>query len=163
MKLAGCWSVALAPETGDLKNLKKINKDLTLDSVEHAAELCRKLDMFFRVFIILGFPFDTPQSIQETDDFIKKINPDLLTVNLYTPFPKTTLYEQYHLDSKMDTGYYEIPHKDFIKKAFQRMTVFFYLHPRTISKCIRHLSLKQFFNVYMQYIRLFLTYRMKTR
>ena len=79
MKLAGCWSVALAPETGDLKNLKKINKDLTLERVEYAAELCRKIDMFFRVFMILGFPFDTPQSVQNNENYIKKINPHLLT------------------------------------------------------------------------------------
>ena len=58
------------------------------------AKDCRELGIVIHGTFILGLPGETKETIQETIEFAKAINPHTLQVSLAAPYPGTFLYKQ---------------------------------------------------------------------
>ncbi len=93
MKNAGCWGLSIGAETGNEKMLKRIGKNISLKQVEDAVSLCRMNGMVCLVHFMIGFPWDTEETVKETIKFAKKLKSGLIEFNIVTPLPGTPLYK----------------------------------------------------------------------
>ena len=94
MKRAGCHQIMFGVESFDQKILDSYNKNIDLSLVKKTVELLRKHDITSRLAFIVGGPNDTKESLENSITHLRNINPDLIVVNVATPFPGTELYKQ---------------------------------------------------------------------
>lgn len=96
MKAAGCSAVSFGIESANPQILKTIKKGISLEQVEAAVGMCKRAGVTPFASFILGLPGETPQTIQETMDFGKKMKRLGLAFgfHLLAPFPGTEVREQ---------------------------------------------------------------------
>lgn len=93
MKQAGCHMVKFGVETGSAEMLKRYNKGTTLEQAEFAFRKCREHGLDTHAHIIFGGPGETLQTIQETIDFARALNPGTVTFGILTPYPGTEIFD----------------------------------------------------------------------
>lgn len=94
MKQSGCYEVTLAIESGDQYVLDNIiKKPLKLESVRLAAKKARKAGLFTVGYIIIGFPGETKEQINNTLNFTNDLKLDKVYPFIFNPLPGTPLYE----------------------------------------------------------------------
>ena len=79
-------------ETGNQEILNNIRKGTRVDRALRFAEDCHRLGILLHGTFILGLPGETPETIERTIAFAKKIDPYSLQVSLAAPYPGTELY-----------------------------------------------------------------------
>ena len=77
---------------GKVEILQKIDKAVTLDKSERAIALCHKYKISCVGYFIIGFLGETNETMRETIDFAKKLNPTYAAFFPATPMPGTRLY-----------------------------------------------------------------------
>jgi anaerobic magnesium-protoporphyrin IX monomethyl ester cyclase len=96
---AGCRQIDFGVESGDPETLKKIHKPHTVEMVRRVIRMTRQRGICPVTFFILGFPWETPQSINVTIDLMKALAPDVLFMpalaSILVPFPGTEIYDRY--------------------------------------------------------------------
>lgn len=92
MKLAGCHQIMYGVENVDETVLKNINKRINMDQVEKAVKATKKAKIECRLAFMVGNPGDNQETLERNIRFVNKINPDLLIVNVTTPFPGTEMF-----------------------------------------------------------------------
>jgi radical SAM superfamily enzyme YgiQ (UPF0313 family) len=95
MKKAGMKEIAIGIETGSETILKSTMKGVTLDEIRRAAKWCHELGIMFYGLAIIGLPGETKETVKETVNFIKEIDPFYTQFCFSTPFPNTDIYEYY--------------------------------------------------------------------
>jgi anaerobic magnesium-protoporphyrin IX monomethyl ester cyclase len=93
MKRAHCWVIAYGVETGNESLLEKMNKKTTLDDARRALRLTRQAGIKSSIYLLFGFPWDTPDSLREDIDFAIELDADFLEIFYVYPFPGTPLYD----------------------------------------------------------------------
>ena len=88
---AGCRHIKFGIESGSPRILKLINKGITVEDIYRADNVLRTKKIKWSAYFIIGFPGETVEDINMTQDLIKKISADSITVNIYTPLPKNRL------------------------------------------------------------------------
>jgi radical SAM superfamily enzyme YgiQ (UPF0313 family) len=81
-------------ESGNQKILHNIKKGLLVDVAKRFSKDCRELGIVIHGTFILGLPGETRETIQETLEFAKEVNPHTIQVSLAAPYPGTFLYNQ---------------------------------------------------------------------
>ena len=102
MKKAGCWYISYGIESGSQETLDRINKKITLAEIRRKVTMTRRVGIAAKGFFIIGFPWETEQTIQETVDFALSLNLSDLNIFPLTPFPGTAVYEQAKLQGVFD-------------------------------------------------------------
>lgn len=92
MKRAGCIGIGYGIESGSTEILKKINKNITLAQVREAAELTRKAGIPSIAGFMIGFPWDTHETIRQTISLAHSLPLTRVNFFLVVPYPATTLY-----------------------------------------------------------------------
>ena len=98
MKKAGNYRIALGVDSGNDDILKELKKRITKDQARHAISVYKKYGYEITTFFMIGAPSETKQTVQDTINFAKELNPDIATFNNLTPLPGSELYKYY--DSK---------------------------------------------------------------
>jgi len=93
MKRAGCWIVGFGIETGSQEILNKMKKGTTLDQATKAISLCKEVGMKTHTFYIIGLPWETRETIKETEKFARSLNADFFDFNISYPLPGTEYWE----------------------------------------------------------------------
>ena len=94
MKRSGCFSVAIAIESGCQEVLNTIvHKPLDLAKVKPLVEKMRALGLHTKGFFIMGFPDETKAQIQMTIDFASRVGLDWVALNIATPLPGTEMFD----------------------------------------------------------------------
>lgn len=94
MKKSGCVWVNIGVETGDPQLLGSIGKyGYTTETIEKAFRVTREEGLLRRAFVLLGLPGESWKTVQNTRKLIERIRPDVLTVDIVTPYPGTALYD----------------------------------------------------------------------
>jgi anaerobic magnesium-protoporphyrin IX monomethyl ester cyclase len=99
MKKAGFNQLFIGVESGSDSVLQKIHKDITVEQVMDASAKLKKAGIRSFYSFMAGFPFETIDDIKKTlhlMDHLLKENPEAIVykLQLYTPFPGTTLFEE---------------------------------------------------------------------
>ena len=157
MKKAGCQRIHYGVEAGTQKILNVLKKGITLEQVEKAFKLTKKIGIETAGYFMIGSPTETKQDILKTIKFMKKLDPDYVHITITTPFPATDLYKM-ALEEKIVTydawqEFAKNPNPDFVppiwEKELSRKKLFsllkkayrsFYLRPNYIIKKILQLK-----------------------
>ena len=94
MKDNGLRLLLVGYETGNQQILFNIKKGMRVEFARRFTRDCHELGIVIHGTFILGLPGETRQTIQETLDFAKEINPHTIQVSLAAPYPGTFLYRQ---------------------------------------------------------------------
>jgi len=92
MRRAGCWQINYGIESGSQRILDFIKKGTTVEKIREALTMTKRAGIHTKGYFIIGHPTETSQSIQETIDFIKRIDLDIFQMSFMVPFPGTELY-----------------------------------------------------------------------
>lgn len=92
MKKAGVFKLGFGIESGDEAMLKRIKKGLDLDRAIQIVQMSRSLGMVTHGYFIIGFPRDSPETMQRTIDFAKRLDPHYASFAICTPMPGTEMY-----------------------------------------------------------------------
>lgn len=95
LKKAGCVQIDFGIESGSETQLKQLQKDITLEQIRKAFELCKKYKMRTLANFMINLPNETSEDIEYTRKLIKEIKPNITLINVTTPFPGSDLFEQY--------------------------------------------------------------------
>ncbi len=99
-KQAGCTQIEFGIESGHPETLKRIRKPHTVAMVRQIIPMTAALGIKPVAFFILGFPWDTPESLDETQRLMQELSPHVdafhpAVASILVPFPSTHIYEQY--------------------------------------------------------------------
>jgi len=96
MKEAGCATVGFGVESGNAEILKTIRKKITLPKVVDAIEMCNEAGLQAHFSFILGLPGETPETVDETVRFVKKLEGlgGFCGFHLLAPFPGTAVRDR---------------------------------------------------------------------
>ncbi len=163
MKKAGCWLMSLGVESGNQHILDRMKKSVRLDDSRRAVALCRKYGIRSYCFYVLGLPWDTHKTIEDTINFSKELNGDFFLFHIAVPFPGTELYAQVkehdlleheelytysHFEPSLRTLYLSSRE---LKVLWKRANWAMYTSPRYIMGALSHVrSFKEFMN-YLKY------------
>jgi len=95
MKRAGCTCVALGIESGSDYIREKLRKKTTKEEIRRAFRYCHEVGMPTMASFMIGTPWETPQTIEETISLAKELRPTIPIFFLATPFPGTELREEF--------------------------------------------------------------------
>jgi hopanoid biosynthesis associated radical SAM protein HpnJ len=94
MKSNGLRLLLVGYESGNQQILINIKKGMHVDFARRFTKDCHELGIVIHGTFILGLPGETKETIQQTLDFAKEINPHTIQVSLAAPYPGTFLYRQ---------------------------------------------------------------------
>jgi len=93
MKKFGCKRVHYGVETGDPRIIKMAKPGVTLETIRKAFKITKEVGLWANAHMILGWPDETLESIENTRKFILELNPDGVNWNFLTPYPGTKIRE----------------------------------------------------------------------
>jgi len=96
LKMAGCWQLIYGIESGSQKILDAVKKKVTLSQIERALKWTKQARIRSLGYFMIGFPFETEETIKETIDFALRLPLDDFKMNILTPFPGSELYRTAH-------------------------------------------------------------------
>ena len=94
MKNAGCHTIMFGVESSNEEILRKYEKGFTIAQVEKTFALCRKLGIRTLATFMLGFPEESEESVINTIEFSKRLNPDYAAFNVPVPRAATQLRKE---------------------------------------------------------------------
>ncbi len=97
-KRSGLRKVMIGVEAGSQQMMNWMKKDIKIEQVYDAAEKCRRNGIAVIFNMILGFPHETEESIQETlrvSRRLRKMSPDFeLGIAYFKPYPGNAIADQ---------------------------------------------------------------------
>lgn len=121
MKRAGCNRVFIGVESGNNEILKQIRKGFAIEKVYSAADIIKKHGLELYAFFMVGFPWETEKTLDDTIAAMKNLKSDLLVYSIFTPYPGTEAFEYCKeaglVDDNFDVSLYnhQSPANCFIK------------------------------------------------
>lgn len=94
LKENGLRLLLVGYESGNQQILHNIKKGMRVEVARQFTENCHKLGIKIHGTFILGLPGETKETIRETIQFAKDIDPHTLQVSLAAPYPGTALHKQ---------------------------------------------------------------------
>ena len=95
MAKAGCSRIAWGLESVSYITLSKIKKKHTLELARESLEMSNRVGILNRVFIIIGFPWETKEYLINLPEVLKTMPIDSIRVAILTPFPGTLFWEKF--------------------------------------------------------------------
>lgn len=93
LKQAGCLMINYGYESGSDIVLKEIKKGVTREQGLKAGLLTKKVGIKNIPEIIIGFPSETDETVEETIDFLKRLDTWPISIGTPIPFPETPLWD----------------------------------------------------------------------
>ena len=154
MRDGGLRLLLVGFESGNQQILNNIKKGIRLDRAQQFVKDCKKLGIKIHGTFIVGLPGETRQTIQQTIDFARAVDPETIQVSLAAPYPGTELYNQavtngwLKQEALLDehglqdaTLEYPDLSKDEIFQAVEDFYRRFYLRPRPIMRIVKEMAL----------------------
>jgi radical SAM superfamily enzyme YgiQ (UPF0313 family) len=90
----GCCHIAFGVESGSPRILEAMNKRQTVDDIRAGIANAKASGLTVRVYLIVGFPGETWQTVRQTVDLMWECEPDEFIVYPAIPYPGTPLWER---------------------------------------------------------------------
>lgn len=127
MKDAGCSRIGFGIDALYENTLKKVKpkQKITIAKIYNALELTNAIGIIVRTFIIIGYPWETKEDLENAKEILKTLPIDELRIGLLTPLPGSAIYEEFKKEgliltddfSKYTTEEYIIKNPDFTPEA----------------------------------------------
>lgn len=161
MYKSGCRLVSIGVESGSQYILDKIGKKITISEIIDTVKIFKKAKIKIYNYFVIGLPWDTEDTIEETIEFAIILNSDFVSFYTATPLPGTRFYKfaiENNLLSERDSfdGAYYQPvintmclSKERVFELHKEAIRRFYLRPRYIFKALSNIrsftELKNYF------------------
>lgn len=93
MAKSGCYRVFVGVESSSTKLLERINKRCPANQAIELSKIIKNYGVEIHASFLFGLPGETEKTIMQTIKYAKKMNPDMISFNILTPYPGTELYE----------------------------------------------------------------------
>lgn len=93
MKESGCELIMLGVESGNNEILEKIRKGITIEEALSACNIIKKHKIGLGAFFMVGFPWETEETLRDTLNAIRKVNADQTSYSIFMPYPGTEAFE----------------------------------------------------------------------
>jgi len=172
MKMAGCIRLRYGVESGNEHILKLMHKGITLDKIREVFKMTHDIGIETFAYFIIGYVTETPETMQNTINFAKELNPDWVMFTLATPYPHTDLYELAVKENIINKYYWSdftlgirsdrIPYlvydaENWVSDAYKE----FYLRPSYILKKLKKLNSLDTLKKYIRGSKGILSFKMK--
>jgi anaerobic magnesium-protoporphyrin IX monomethyl ester cyclase len=130
MKRSNCVGLFFGLESGSERMLKAIDKKITVEQIISVNKMVYDSGIYTINSVIMGFPDETEEDMQETLKIMREIHTDSFDVNNYTPLPGTPLYDALSDDEKDKIDYLKLglkSYRNFFSKRVSRETLNKYL------------------------------------
>lgn len=94
LKKTGCSIISYGVESGNQQVLDINKKRTRIPTIRRAFKLTHKAGIASMGFFLVGLEGDTPQTIQQTVNFAKQLNPHYATFGHVIPYPGTEMYHR---------------------------------------------------------------------
>jgi radical SAM superfamily enzyme YgiQ (UPF0313 family) len=94
LKEAGCTKIFFGAESGSQKVLDAMNKGAKVPQIYRAADLCKQMDIEAYFFMMVGYPGEEWEDLQESVKMLRETLPDSFSTTIAYPLPGTKFYEQ---------------------------------------------------------------------
>ncbi len=94
MKGAGVYQISYGTESGSQRMLDLMGKGTTVEDNERANRITKEAGINSHTSWFFGYPGETPETIQETIDFICRIRPTTANFGVFRPYPATPVYDE---------------------------------------------------------------------
>ena len=94
LKDAGCFRVWIGAESGSQKVIDLMDRRVDVDQVREMIKLAQKYGIQAGTFIMLGYPGETEDDIEETIRHLKESNPEYFTITVAYPIKGTELFAE---------------------------------------------------------------------
>jgi hopanoid biosynthesis associated radical SAM protein HpnJ len=108
-------------ETGSQQILNNIKKGTRIDAARQFTRDCTDLGVVIHGTFIVGLPGETKQTLEETIEFAKEIDPHTIQVSLAAPYPGTELYRQ-----AVENGWLDSAHAELVDEAGRQLAPLHY-------------------------------------
>jgi anaerobic magnesium-protoporphyrin IX monomethyl ester cyclase len=140
MAKAGCEAVLLGVENMDAETLKLYRKRATVDDNFQAVQTLKKYGIVSLASTIIGTPHETHESLNRNFQYLMELNPEMLWVNILTPYVGTDDWQTYQ-DRIFDRDWhhYDVYHSvmklDYLSKnelefAQKKMMTMYHTRPK---------------------------------
>lgn len=116
MYRAGCREVGIGVESGSQKILDAVDKRTNVDENLSVVNYCKEEGITANVFIMIGLPGETYQTVEETKQWMEKARPDKFGFNIFAPYVGTPIFN--HPD-RYDIIIHEMPDEESWVKGRQ--------------------------------------------
>ncbi len=153
LKQAGTYKMAIGVESGNQGVVNKIGKRLDLNAVRHAVKLIKREKIMLYAFFMIGHPFDTIKTMNDTIEFALEIDPEYPHFFNAIAFPGTKLFNLILKEGKflmsleeIERGYnngianfeiYGLKAED-VENAHKNAYRRFYFRPKKILSLLTH-------------------------
>jgi radical SAM superfamily enzyme YgiQ (UPF0313 family) len=94
LKSANCTVVKFGVESGSEKIRKSVlNRHMTNDDIHRAIRIVNEAGIHSSVFIIIGFPYETPDDVFETLHLLGRSRPGRFRWTFFFPYPQTRAHQ----------------------------------------------------------------------
>ena len=154
LKEGGLRLLLVGYESGNQQILYNIKKGMRIEVAEKFTRDCHELGIKIHGTFILGLPGESLETMRQTREFAKRINPHTVQISLAAPYPGTFLYNQALQNGWLDEANAELiddsgiqiaplhyPHLSH-EEIFNSLETFyreFYFRPRKIGAIVREM------------------------
>ncbi|MFH0984780.1 MAG: radical SAM protein [Candidatus Omnitrophota bacterium] len=149
-KDSGCWQLSYGIESANQQILDVYQKGISLEVIKRALRETREAGILTKGFLLLGNPLETPETVQETIDFIKSQPLDDVSVTFFTPYPGAALFHAIKGFGRFENDYDKmtcfdivfVPHgmtKESLIAYRKKLLREFYLRPAIMASYVRRI------------------------
>lgn len=91
MAKSGCKEIGIGVESGSNVILSNVNKGATVELNTQVLKWVKQAGILAKVFILIGLPGETIETIEETRRWLRENKPDKADICIYTPYPNSPI------------------------------------------------------------------------
>ncbi|MDH7448058.1 B12-binding domain-containing radical SAM protein [Aquimarina sp. 2201CG14-23] len=121
LKEAGCYRIWIGAESGSQKIVDAMDRRVKVETVRDAIQKTNELGMETGTFIMVGYPGEDEQDIQQTITYLKAANPTHFTITVAYPIKGTSLYNEIENDITIQPDWNTSTDRDIdFKRTYHR-------------------------------------------
>ncbi len=106
MAESGCIQIDFGVERGSNQALIDVQKGISTEMIEAIFKYCHKYNIRTFANFLVNLPGETEKDLNDIAKFADKLNPDILSFNVFIPYPGTDIYD--HAKSKFTKDEYSM-------------------------------------------------------